>query len=348
MRHPLAVLIGCDCDPDRPRYGGSRYDSQKQHHKWNGITDGIGILLEILHRIERAFNVKPKIIFCIRSDQQMKEIYGTAAWMLEEFHPLWQEIRSQGHEIAWHPHLWRWSEKSKCWRQEVEDKDWIAQCLEIGHADFLQKWGGKPFTCHTGWTFHNNTSMQTISRLGVRMDFSASPGVYFEGGPGAGGTVFDNRIDWRGTPQRWYHPSIIDYRRPPEGDESRLNIMEIPKFTSTAAVLRAAKGMAYRLKKGAGAAAASAVFLQITLLPLLYQRNIRERLANEQAEPFFATFFHPDELLEQKRASSGGFLYSAAHMEKNLGNIIKQVRKRGREVIFATGPEAVDLLKSLS
>jgi hypothetical protein len=198
-----------------------------------------------------------------------------------------------------------------------------------------------------GWTFHNNISMQTVSRLGVSMDFSASPGVYFEGGPGAAGTVFDNRIDWRGTPYRWYHPSAVDYRRPRKDEEPELDILEIPKFTSQAVVLRAAKELAYRLRKGAGAESATAIFLQVTVLPLLYQRIILERLANERAEPFLGTFFHPDELLKENPVSSSSFLYSSGNMEKNLINIIKQARKRGREVIFTTGPEAVELAKSL-
>lgn len=342
---PLMLLVGCDCDPDRPRYGGVRYDVHHGQQRWRGISEGITALREVLGKIGKTSGIQPKIIFCIRSDLQMKEWYGSAGWMLEEYRSLWRELEDEGHEIAWHPHLWRWSERSRCWYQEVEDAEWIVQCLETGHADFAAKWGKKPFTCHMGWTFHNNISMHAISRLGLRMDFSASPEVFFPGGPGAAGTVFDNRIDWRGTPQSWYRPSQTDYRRPPEKGEAALDIIEFPKFSSGARRLRILKHISSGRKRKSKSQAGKGVFLQVTLLPFLYKQIIEEQMNCERSGPFFASFFHPDELLKGKALSPQSILYSGANLEKNLGSIIEKNRKQGkRNVHFVTGPEAVDFV----
>ncbi|RJP22113.1 MAG: hypothetical protein C4520_08630 [Candidatus Abyssobacteria bacterium SURF_5] len=340
MANPLMLLIGCDCDPDRPRYGGSRYDVRHSAQKWRGISEGIERLIQALDRVERAFDLKPKIVFCVRSDSQMQEMHGTAGWMLTEYGTLWRALEGRGHEIAWHPHLWRWSDKWGCWFQENEDSDWISESLTNGFTEFGRTWGKNPFTCHMGWTFHNDTSMQTVAKLGVRLDFSASPGVFFKGGPGAAGTRFDNRIDWRGTPQQWYHPSTHDYRRPNRNDEPQLDLVEIPKFTSKSGLLKTAKHFSL-LRKGKSLEPAQAVFLQITALPLLYGQVIRERLHTDEAEPFFATYFHPDELLEKKDVSAARFLYSAKHLEENIASIIRKTRMRGREIKFVIGPEAL-------
>jgi hypothetical protein len=341
---PLVLLIGCDCDPDRPRYGGIRYDVHHEPQRWRGISEGINVLREVIEKVEKIAGIKLKVIFCVRSDLQMKEWYGSAGWMLEEYRLLWRELEGEGHEIAWHPHLWRWSETSRCWYQEVEDAEWIVQCLEAGHADFAAKWGRNPLTCHMGWTFHNNVSMRTISRLGLKMDFSASPGVFFAGGPGAAGTIFDNRIDWRGTPKSWYRPSQADYRRPGEKGESELDIIEIPKFTSGAGLLRVLKRFASGRKGKTESETGRAVFLQVTILPFLYKHIIKEQVGCERSGPFFASFFHPDELLKKGAFSLNTILYSRNNLEKNLCSIVEKGRKQGRNVLFATGPNALDFV----
>ncbi|GAB4344918.1 MAG: hypothetical protein Kow0099_24740 [Candidatus Abyssubacteria bacterium] len=345
MPETLAVILGCDCDPDRPGYGGARYDIRHPSQRWTSLTDGVSSLLTILQRVENVCGVKPRVVFCLRSDSQMKEIYGSASWAIEEFAGTWRRLEAEGHELAWHPHLWRWHDDSNCWLQEAEDTHWILECLEEGFSQFRRALGKNPVTSHSGWTFHNNTTMAKLSELGIKVDFSACPGVFFQGGPNKDGTRFDNRIDWRGTPQRWYRPSRADYRRPADNGEDELSVVEIPKFTSETRLLRTLKGLAARGK--AGTTEAAGVFLQITALPILYRRIVKERLECEEAEPFFATYFHPDELLPVRSSSARSFLYSADNLEKNLIALIEGARKRGRVVKFVTGPEAFEIVKKL-
>jgi hypothetical protein len=337
MAEPLMVVLGCDCDPDRPRYGGPRYDEHRSPLKWRGLEDGISLLRERLGKIEAATGVKVKVVLFLRSDSQIKEIHGEASWPVLEYADALRRFAEDGHELAWHPHLWRWSSEWDCWFQETHDSAWITECLELGYAEISKALGRNPACSHMGWTFHNNTTMQKLSRLGIRMDFSACPGVYSEGSPGNAGTRYDNMIDWRGTPQGWYRPSEDDYRRPAREGERELDIIEMPKFSSRSGILKKAKSMAAR----SGAAPVETAFIQITALPIIYSRIIKERLRTEDAEPFFATYFHPDELLPDRPRSARGFLYSLENLEKNILRIIMEARKRGREVEFVTGSEAM-------
>ncbi len=345
MAEPLMVLIGCDCDPDRPRYGGVRYDERRAPLKWDGVERGIRYLRESLERVAKNTGIEPKIVFCVRSDMQMAEIYGSASWSVSRHSELWRTLERGSHEIAWHPHLWRWSEGEGCWRQETRDTQWIEDCLEVGFSGFTEALGESPATCHMGWTFHNNTSMSKISRLGVRVDFSASPGVFIEGRSGDAGSAFDNYVDWQGSPLRPFHPSKVDYRRPAKEGEEELPVFEIPKFTIESPVLKKAKDLLSGGKvraRGAGVA----VFLQATVRPLLYRRFIKERLESAEAEPFFCTYFHPDELLPARPRSARGFLYVRDSFEKNLVDIINTARQTGRDVRFVTGKEAFRYLGS--
>jgi hypothetical protein len=229
--------------------------------------------------------------------------------------------------------------------QESEDAEWISNCLEVGFSAFSDAIGVSPTTCHMGWTFQNNVSMKKLADLGVLVDFSACPGVYFAGGPGDAGTVFDNKIDWLGTPQCWYHPSEADYRRPAVAGERELSIAEIPKFTSQSGALKKAKGLATRGKNTSRSIEGTNVFLQVSVLPVLYRRVINERLRSDEAGPFFATYFHPDELLPARKHSARTFLYSLENLEKNLIGIISAARKKGKDVMFATGAEAFQFIR---
>ncbi len=336
MKNTVFVILGCDCDPDRPRYGGVPHDVRHSPQKWQGISEGVSLLCERLERIEGRTGVKPKVVFCLRSDVQVKEIYGEAAWPIKHYSDLWRRLADVGHELAWHPHLWCWSDEWKCWYQNVQDAEWINHCLETGFSGFSQALGSNPVTCHMGWTFHNNMTMRKIAELGLNVDFSACPGVYFEGGTGDAGTAFDNMIDWSGTPQGWYFPSDADYRRPARGAEAKLKIVEVPKFTSQSKMLSTMKRLTT-----AGRKTGPSVFLQITALPLLYDRIIKERFQCREAEPFFATYFHPDELLPVKLRSARNFLYSLDNLEKNLMRIIEAARKQGRHVEFVTGGDVL-------
>jgi hypothetical protein len=339
MAKPLLVVLGCDCDPDRPRYGGPRYDEHRSPLKWRGLEEGISLLRGRLEKIEDATGVTVKAVFFLRSDVQMSEICGEASWPALEYAKMWRELEKEGHELAWHPHLWRWSPERKCWFQETKDSAWIDECLEIGHEAIVEAIGKAPQSSHMGWTFHNNTSMKKLSQLGVKIDFSASPRVFSEGGPGDAGTTYDNMIDWRGTPQAWYRPSEDDYRRPARAGERELSIIEAPKFSSRSGILKKAKGLASRSRTASEEA--TAAFVQITALPIIYRRVIRERLETEEAEPFFATYFHADELLADRPRSARGFLYSLSNLEKNIIGIVEEAGKKGREVAFLTGAAAL-------
>ena len=107
MADNLMVVLGCDCDPDRPRYGGPGYDDRHSALHWRGISEGTSLLRERLQKIEGATGAEVKALFFLRSDTQIKEIHGMAAWPVLEYSDIWRQLESEGHELAWHPHLWR-------------------------------------------------------------------------------------------------------------------------------------------------------------------------------------------------------------------------------------------------
>ena len=117
MAEKMMILLGCDCDPDRLQYGGARYDVHRAHQEWRGLIEGVALLQQRLKRIADDTGISPKVVFCLRSDSQMKEIYGSESWSIEQHMSMWKLLEAEGHELAWHPHLWRWSSEWNCWVQ---------------------------------------------------------------------------------------------------------------------------------------------------------------------------------------------------------------------------------------
>ena len=342
----LEVVIGCDCDPDRPQYGGVRYDS-RQPLKWQGVREGMPRAGEIAERIRDDYGNYAKLTCCIRADAQMEEIYGNWAWPYGEFAELWARLEGRGDEIAWHPHLWRWSDDQRCWYQETEDETWMWDCLRQGYAALAERVRQTLTTSRMGWEFHDNLTMHRLTDLGVRVDFSAVPGRYTPGGlvDNTGG-IFHGRVDWRGTGEDPYRPAVADYRRPAQTGEETLDIIEVPLSTFRSALL----GIAVSMRQAAKALARarldrvtdlfrggqSRVKAYITVHPVVFSRLVaaKARQARQRGYSLLVTAFHADELLAERGSATA--TYSLKHFEANLKLIRRLAAEHDLQLRFAT------------
>jgi hypothetical protein len=247
----LRLILACDCDPDRVLYGGPGYDS-REPALWRGVWEGIPRLIAALDLIEAEAGARINLTWCLRSDLQMAELHGHPAWPSLEYRDLWRRLEERGDEIAWHPHLWRWNGHARCWYQETEDEDWIARCLREGYAALSEALGHPVTACRMGWEYHSNLTMRIVDSLGILVDITAVPGFRCQGMSDRG-SIFHRYNDWRTTPDRPYHPSAADYRRPARPGEAALGLVEIPVWTRVGwhwRVLGAARASAGHLARG--------------------------------------------------------------------------------------------------
>ncbi len=349
----LYVVIGCDCDPDRPQYSGTRYDSRAPL-KWRGVREGIRRAREIADGIKDDFGNPPKITWCVRSDLQMDEIYGDCAWPYAEFADLWESLAERGDEIAWHPHLWRWSDEHGCWYQEIEDEEWMRECLREGYTALSAHMGRPPLTSRMGWEFHNNITMQQIDELGIKVDFSAVPGRFTPGHADKWGSVFNCYVDWRNTPEGAYVPSPSDYRREAKTKEEALRVTELPMSIFRSGVLgiasrlrRATKAKSWdRLKQLFSANNGNTASLKayITIHPYIFSRLVTAKIneAQQNGSALLVTAFHADEILDWR--GHGGGLHRCQHFAKNVQRLRHEVANARIGVKFVTAGETLQLV----
>jgi hypothetical protein len=174
-------MIACDCDPDRPEYGGDN------HSTFRGLSRAIADI--------GASSIP--VTWFVRSDLE----YPGGAFSGFGF----EALQAKGHELAWHCHFWRKGPRG--WYQESEDSDWLRECIAEGYRNAQPP---RPRFVRTGWCFQSTFTLRAFAELGIVADFSCSPDMVSRA-LGPNGLPID-RQDWLGAPTRPYYPLGADTR----------------------------------------------------------------------------------------------------------------------------------------
>jgi len=330
----VRIVLGCDCDPDRWMFGGSRLDQPHEPLVWRGLEEGFYTLVSMLDDL--PFPVP--VTWNVRCDEQVAFCHGHAGWSLDHHGKFWDAARRRGDEIAWHNHTWRWSNNRNSWCQETSDAAWIAEGFEIWGEAFRVGAGEAAHTSHGGWFFQNGLTLAALARAGVRVDYSALPGRVQQGFGGVDGSDFANHYDWSITPRTLYHPSAADYRRPAQKGEAALPILVASTYTFQSRLADAFQVASYIVRRKSGgqnlARARSAMsIITITNHPALFAGLVSFAI-KEKPEIMFL-YFHADELLPEKPTWRTR-LFSPAHIVANLRHLSDRFTRAGLEPVFGT------------
>ena len=332
------IVIGCDTDPDRAGLVGRVEDGSLS---WRGLTEGIPHLKESVHGLSDDRGTDPVFTWLLRVDEQVRVIHGSYSWVLEAHGEMLQQLELSGDELGWHPHFWRYNSEASFWSQDAEDIAWQVDMLREAHKSFMNIFPGRAKSVRMGWDYHNNETFQTLEQLGVRVDFSAIPGLRTLSA--SHHNLRENLFDWFATPRRPYLPSRQDYRRPAEANEDATTVVEAPNFTSSSFVWGLASGLQFARKMKSIKQLTQAIrrptyWINITGRPKLFNpllSQLRRDLRGTGDETmFFVTYFHPDELLANKSS-----LYDLVSVRINLERIIQTCRAEATKVEFIRAVE---------
>jgi len=333
----LNIFIHVDADPDRGFVGGNkliaRHGRQAYDLKWNGLLATLNYLEKFTDKFQ-GFGLGFKSTFFLRADEQIKNLYGTYCGAFMRFYDNIRQLSS----VGWHPHLYRWSNLNRCWYQECHDNEWMRKVLTDCHED-LELHGFYAQFAKMGWCFHNNTTMKTLSDLGLSADFSALPGAKCLGHL-EGKSVLDV-YDWSKTEPQPYHPSEEDYQK-----AGGLDIFEIPlttyKVSGPLVFLYTTKltlesYIKFRLR---GYSPSSQVMFPLGLLNLSKKQNLKkilELMLKLKENDYITLYFHPDDLLD-------------INIQNILENVILRLfsnaEKHGVELSFVDASELYSLIRT--
>lgn len=308
--HLLCLTV--DTDPD----GLSGKVTNRQTLKWEG--------LENLQRLLDQTKPCPlldeiPITWFIRADGQLESILGDAAYLLQKYDSWWTKVRNAGHELAWHPHLYRQS--------QAEDRAIIitdpleaTEELERLWSILQTKFPATSFRHGEGW--HTPETYATVERLGFLCDSTAIPGRI----GGAGHPMY-----WEGAPNRPYFPASADLRK--AGPQRAL--LELPMNTW---LLEAPYDATPRIR-----------YINPAVHPKLFANALQNWENTLKILPpglrISVMIFHPDEVLGTQ-GEDRLYSHSAAALCANLVSFQENLQRAGNDAEWVTISQAAERWRS--
>jgi len=296
------LCLTIDTDPD----GLSGKVTNRQTLKWDG--------LESLHNLPELLKNIP-ITWFIRADGQLESILGSATYLLEKYETFWTSVRRAGHELAWHPHLYR--------QAKLEDEATLITDPSEAQEELERLWStvcphllATSFRHGEGW--HSPETYATVERLGFRCDSTVIPGR--SGAPG-------HPMDWENAPNHPYFPSTTNLSA--EGPQRSL--LELPMNTW---MVQAPHDTAPRVRY-INPAVRSKIFAN-ALRNWENTRNFSPTIL-----PIWVMIFHPDEVLPTQ-GEDGLYSRSASELFANLVSFQESLQQSGQDFEWVTVAQAAE------
>jgi hypothetical protein len=190
------VCLTVDTDPD----GLSGVITNRRTLDW----DGLAYISRLPHDLSTHAcfqDLEMPITWLVRIDGQLRRAFGTSLWVLESFASFWDEVQRAGHELGWHPHLYR--QPTACSPPElITNETEAAEELRTIWSE-LTLAGFEPRCFRNGEGWHTPGTYATVEQFGVGCDSTVIPGR---------GGAPDHPMDWRGAPNEPYFPDSQDIR----------------------------------------------------------------------------------------------------------------------------------------
>lgn len=195
MKHHLFCLT-TDTDPD----GLSGQSTNRRALEWKGLTQAQRLPGD-LHDLGHSLDCPVPLTWFIRVDGQMRDLLGTSLYLLQKFEDFWNQVSEFGHELGWHPHLYRQAAQDD---EPTLITDSTEACDELEQLwDDLRTCSFIPTAFRNGEGWHCAQTLATVEKLGFLCDSTAIPGR--RGGD-------QHPMNWLGTLNQPYFPDSHDIR----------------------------------------------------------------------------------------------------------------------------------------
>jgi hypothetical protein len=298
VKQQLEIFVTVDVGPADATLG----HGHKAGGDWARTEQGVGIVRDVLKSLGDRYEKPVPATWFLRADRLIARQFRDPVHVIRMFSPIAGILERDRHEIGWMPQIY------EAGRLEVlyDDLPWIYEQIKAA--------GLTPKSMRMGDCFHDNRTMRIVSELGICVDSSAVPGRQKSDGGW--------RMNWIGTPQSPYYPSIEDYRTP---GFRRLDVLEVPLSVSP---LMAPYDSAPLLR-----------YINPCMRKEYFSEAIGSLLPSASN---LVMVLHPDEVVP--RPPGGGHplvAYSAGELTGNLSNLIQSAILLKRPMSFHTLQEFV-------
>jgi len=203
----VPVLLLIDVEPD-----GFFIDRNKKA-PWTGFERALEIIADLRPMLAQKTGRNAHFTWLVRADPQVAETYHSSAWAFEYYRQALEELLAAQDEVGLHVHAYRWDAEGNCWIEDYGNQEWINHCIHLGVSAFEKFFQRKPPSFSMGMDWTNQATIQLVTELQIRYEFSAILGKEVQPFPTLG-TYTGVAPDCSRIPQRPYRPSQTDFLSP--------------------------------------------------------------------------------------------------------------------------------------
>lgn len=212
---PIVLLV--DVEPD------GFFVDHDTRALWSGFERGLEIMAELRHQLAEATGRPARFTWLVRADNQIAEVYGSPAWALQHYRRRLEALIAADDEVGLHVHAYRWEprgaggwSRGNRWIEDYGNQPWVDHCVRMGIECFEATLRRKPASFSMGMDWTNQATIELVTELQVRYEFSAVPGMtsrplrdLYLLGAYTGVTPESSQL-----PRHPYHPSPRDFALP--------------------------------------------------------------------------------------------------------------------------------------
>src|SRR5918996_931856 len=167
----IPVVLCIDAEPD------PRHVSRTAAEPWDGYTRTVEYFQAWRGWAEDITHAGARYCWCFRTDPQIADAYGSAAYGFERYPRELAAIIERGDAIGTHVHPYRWLERTGQWLQDFGDPGWVEHCVQSSLIAMARATGRRGEIVRFGDRWHSTAAMNVLREAGVRIDLTIEPGL---------------------------------------------------------------------------------------------------------------------------------------------------------------------------
>lgn len=201
----VPVLLLIDVEPD------GFFVDRSARLPWSGFEQAMEWSAALRDVLTRSTRRDTHFTWLVRADPQIAEVYGSPAWALEHYADALQTLLANGDEVGLHQHAYRWLAADRRWVEDYGNQEWVNHCIRVGVDAFETHFSRRPGCFSMGMDWTSQATIQLVSELKIRFDFSTVLGKEPQPFPPRD-TYTGVAPDCSRIPHRPYRPSASDFR----------------------------------------------------------------------------------------------------------------------------------------